>query len=58
MPYLFGKPEDKSKPGPRSPGKEFRKKTSQGEVAITDYGEKKKNVKPGDEDYVDYEEIE
>jgi hypothetical protein len=56
VPYLFGKPEEKSKPGPETPGKEFRKKTSQGEVTIKDYG-KKKDVKPPEDDYVDYEEI-
>ena len=58
VPYLLGKPEQKTKPGPKSAGKEFRKKTSQGEVTITDFGKKKKDVNPRDEDYVDYEDVE
>ena len=57
VPYLFGKPEEQSKTGPEPPGKEFRKKTSQGEVTITDYGKKKKDAEPPDDDYVDYEEV-
>ena len=57
VPYLFGTPEEKSKPGPKNPGKEFRKKTSQGEVTIKDYGKKKKDTDPPDDDYVDFEEV-
>ena len=58
VPYLFGKPEGGSKKATRNTrGNEFRKKTRQGEVTITDFGGKKKDVKPSDDDYVDYEEV-
>ena len=58
VPYLFGKPEQKSAKKPKSGGKEFRKKTSRGEVTITDFGGKKKDVSAGDDDYIEYEELE
>ena len=58
VPYLFGRPEQKSTKKPNTGAKEFRKKTPDGEVTITDFGNKKKNDKPGDDDYVEYEEVE
>jgi hypothetical protein len=58
VPFLFEKPEQKSAKKPGSKGKEFRKKTPGGEVTITDFGGKKKDVRPSDDDYVDYEEVE
>jgi len=58
VPYLFGKPEEKPKPGSnKSPGQEFRKKTRQGEVTITDFGKKKNDTDPPEDDFVDYEEV-
>jgi hypothetical protein len=57
IPALFGSSrKEKTAPGPGK--KEFRKSTKQGDVTITDYGKRSKDVKPGDEDYVDYEEVE
>jgi hypothetical protein len=55
-PALFGNKE-KKKPPAGSKGKEFRKSTRQGDVTITDYGKKDKDVKPPDDDFVDYEEV-
>ena len=56
VPALFGKPEkDKAPPGPK--GKKFKKSTRQGDVTITDYGKRSKDVSPGEDDYVDYEEV-
>lgn len=58
VPFLFGSPEDKKPPKPPPTGsKQFHKKTSRGEVTITDYGKKKDAPPPGD-DYVDFEEVE
>jgi hypothetical protein len=57
IPVLFGSSsKEKTEPGPGK--KEFRKSTRQGDVTITDYGKDSEDVKPGDEDYVDYEEVE
>ena len=58
VPYLFGKPEKKSKTSQNARGREFRKKTSRGDVTITDFGGKKKSVNASDDDYVEYEEME
>jgi hypothetical protein len=58
VPFFFGKPEKKKKSSPPKGGKEFHKKTNQGEVTITDFGSKKKEVKPRDDDFVDFEEVE
>ena len=58
VPYLFGKPEQKSTKKPNNGAKEFHKKTRDGEVTITDFGGKKKHVNPSDDDYVEYEEVE
>ena len=58
VPYLFGKPEQKSTKKSNNGDKKFRKRTSQGEVTITDFGGKKKDVSASDEDYVEYEELE
>ena len=58
VPYLFGKPEQKSTKKPGSRDKEFRKKTTEGEVTITDFGGKNKDINPSDDDYIDYEEVE
>ena len=56
-PVLFGPPKKgKVPPGPK--GKEFTKSTRQGDVTITDYGKQSKDVNPGDDDFVDYEEVE
>lgn len=57
VPFFFGKPQEKKKSTSGKGGKEFHKKTSQGEVTITDYGTKKKEVKPSDDDFVDFEEV-
>ena len=57
VPALFGAPKkDKTPPGPKS--KQFRKSTRQGDVTITDYKKRSKDVNPGEDDYVDYEEVE
>lgn len=56
-PVLFGSPKkDKVTPGTKE--KKFRKSTRQGDVTITDYGKRSKEVNPGDDDYIDYEEVE
>lgn len=57
VPALFGSSR-KEKTAPGQEKKEFRKSTRQGDVTITDYGKHSKDVKPGDEDYIDYEEVE
>ena len=57
VPFFLGKPEEKKKTRSAGRGKEFNKKTSQGEVTITDFGGKKKSVKSRDDDYVDFEEV-
>jgi len=56
-PVLFGK-RDKKKTQPGNKGKEFRKSTTQGDVTITDYTKTSKNVKPREDDFVDFEEVE
>ena len=57
VPALFGSPrKDKAPPGPKE--KEFKKSTRQGDVIITDYKKRSKDVNSGEDDYVDYEEIE
>lgn len=56
-PILFGKPE-KKKTQPGKKGKEFRKSTTQGDVTITDYNKPPKDVKPREDDFVDFEEVE
>lgn len=58
VPFFFGKPEEKKKSSPPKKEKEIHKKTSQGEVTITDFGKRKKEVKPRDDDFVDFEEVE
>lgn len=57
VPFFFGKPEQKKKTSTGKGAKEFHKKTTQGEVTITDFGAKKKGVKPSDDDFVDFEEV-
>ena len=57
-PFFFGKPKEKKKTSSPKGGKEFHKKTSQGNVTITDFGGKKKGIKPSDDDFVDFEEVE
>ena len=55
-PLLFGAPEkDKAPPGRKE--KEFRKSTRQGDVTITDFGKRSKDVLPADDDFVDFEEV-
>lgn len=56
-PLLFGKPE-KKKTQTGKKGKEFRKSTTQGDVTITDYSKSSKSVKPREDDFVDFEEVE
>ena len=58
VPFFFGKPEEKSKKSTGKEGQEFQRKTRQGDVTITDFGGKKKDIKSGDDDYVDFEEVE
>ena len=55
-PAMFGNAKKKKAPQGRNE-KEFRKSTRQGDVTITDYSKQKKDVRPGDEDFVDYEEV-
>ena len=57
VPFLFGRPGHKTGKVKDSASKEFRKKTRQGDITITDFGERKKDVNPGEDDYVDYEEV-
>lgn len=57
VPFFFGKPQEKKKSSTSRGGKEFHKKTSQGEVTITDFGKRKKEVKSRDDDFVDFEEV-
>jgi hypothetical protein len=57
VPALFGNP-GKDKAPPRDKEKEFKKSTRHGDVTITDYGKRKKDINPGEDDYVDYEEVE
>jgi len=57
VPAIFGKPKkDKTPPGRK--GKEFRKSTRQGDITITDFKKRSKDINPGEDDYVDYEEVE
>ena len=58
FPTFLGKTEEKKKTRSAKGGKEFHKKTRQGEVTITDFGGKKKGVKSRDDDYIDFEEVE
>ena len=56
-PILFGKSE-KKKTQPGKKGREFKKSTPQGDVTITNYNKNAKNVKPREDDFVDFEEVE
>ena len=56
-PLLFGPSTKKKSPPPGFQEKEFRKSTRQGEVTITDYGKRSKDVNSAEDDYVDYEEV-
>jgi hypothetical protein len=56
LPGLFGRQSRKTPP-PGSREKKFRKSTRQGDVTITDFGKRSKNVNTDDNDYVDYEEV-
>ena len=58
VPALFGTPKKETPPPKGKRGKEFRKSTKQGDVTITDFGRRSKDVNPGDDDFVDYEEVE
>jgi hypothetical protein len=51
-----GKQKDQAPPGKKE--KEFKKSTKDGDVTITDYGKRSKNVNPENGEYTDYEEIE
>ncbi|MFC2116202.1 hypothetical protein ACFLTU_06985 [Bacteroidota bacterium] len=55
-PAIFG-PAKKNKAPKGKKEKEFRKSTSQGDVTITDFTKRSKNVSPGEDDFVDYEEV-
>ena len=56
-PALFGSSRKDKSPPPGSRGKEFRKSTRQGDVTITDYSKRSKDVNTGEDDYVDFEEV-
>ena len=56
-PLLFGNSK-KEKAADGKSSKNFRKSTKQGDVTITDYGNPGKNIKTGEDDYIDYEEVE
>lgn len=56
-PALFGTPK-KNKAPPGRKEKEFRKSTRQGDVTITDYVKRSKDVQPDDDDFIDFEEVE
>jgi hypothetical protein len=56
-PLLFGGPKQKNAAGGKKE-KNFRKSTKQGDVTITDYGKTRKDIKTGEDDYIDYEEVE
>lgn len=58
VPALFGAPRKEDPPVKSKDEKQFRKSTRQGDVTITDFGKKSKNVRPDKEDYIDYEEVE
>ena len=57
IPLLFGSSRKDSDPADPNE-KKFRKSSSEGDVTITDFGKRSKDVNPGDDDYVDYEEVE
>jgi hypothetical protein len=56
VPALFGNP-GKKKSSPEPDGKKFKKSTRQGDVTITDFGNRGRKNDPPDDDYVDYEEV-
>ena len=58
VPFFLGKPEEKSKKSTGKRGQEFQRKTRRGDVTITDFGGKKKDIKSREDDYVDFEEVE
>lgn len=55
-PLLFGSNNQK-KASSGQKEQEFKKSTRQGDITITDFGKSKKNIKPGDNDYVEFEEV-
>ena len=57
IPALFGLDRKKETSRSQKESGQYRKSTRQGNVTITDYVKRKKDVKPGDDDYVDYEEV-
>ncbi|MFC2098961.1 hypothetical protein ACFLTA_07715 [Bacteroidota bacterium] len=57
-PALFGTSRKEKTPPRGKSDKEFRKSTSQGDVTITDYRKRSKDMNNGEDDYVDFEEVE
>ena len=57
-PALFGTSGKEKSPPKGERDKEFRKSTRQGDVTITDYGKHSKDMNKGEDDYVDFEEVE
>ena len=57
IPALFGLDRKKEPAQKQKESKQYQKSTRQGNVTITDYGKRKKDIKRDDDDYVDFEEV-